>query len=97
MCESFQKINFRRIIPLESKKCHFICIGRDVENETFTFNNVCYKNSKEKVILGITIDNKLNFDSHVKNMCEKTGQKLNALSRISTFLNKDKKKKYLMS
>ena len=69
-----------------------MCIGRYVENETFTSKDVCYKNSKEEVILGITIDNKLNFDSHRKNMCKKTGQKLNALSRISTFLNKDQKK-----
>ena len=69
-----------------------MCIGRDVENETFTFKDVCYKNSKEEVILQITIDSKLNFDSHIKNMCKKTGQKLNALSRMSIFLNKDKKK-----
>ena len=69
-----------------------MCIGRDVESKTFTFKDVCFKNSKEEIILGITIDNKLNFDSHIKNMCKKTGQKLNALSRMSIFLNKDKKK-----
>ena len=39
-----------------------MCIGRDFENETFTFKNVSYKNSREKVILRITIDKKLNFD-----------------------------------
>ena len=50
-----------------------------------------YKSSKEEVILGITIDNKLNFDSHIRKMCKKSGQKLNALSRITTFLKKDKK------
>ena len=42
-----------------------------MENETFTFKDGCYKNSKEEVILGITIDNKLNFDSHIKNICKK--------------------------
>ena len=31
--------------------------------ETFTFRDVCYKNSEEGVILEITIDNKLNFDN----------------------------------
>ena len=40
----------------------------------------------------ITIGNKVNFDSHIRNMCKKSGQKLNALSRISTFLNKDQKR-----
>ena len=68
-----------------------MCIGKDGENETFTFKDVCYRSSKEEVILGITIDNKLNFDSHIRKMCKKSGQKFNALSRITAFLNKDKK------
>ena len=45
----------------------------------------------------ITIDNNLNFDSHVKKMCKKSVQKLNAFSRISPFLNEDKKGPFLMS
>ena len=57
-----------------------MCIGRDVENQTFTFKDMCYKNSKERVVLGITIDNKLNFDSYITNMCKKSVQKSNALS-----------------
>ena len=56
------------------------------------FYDVCYKNSKEELILGITIDNKLNFDSHIGKICKISGKKLNALSRISTFLNKDQKR-----
>ena len=64
---------------LNPKKCHFMCIGREVENETFTLRDISYKNSYEEVILGITIDNKLNFDSHMRKMCKNSGQKLNAL------------------
>ena len=82
---------YENFMVLNSKKCHFMCIGKDGKNETFTFKDVCYKSSKEEVILGITIDNKLSFDSHIRKMCNKSGQKLNALSRITTFLNKDKK------
>ena len=52
---------------------------------------MCLENSKEEVILGITIDNKLIFDSHIKSMCRKAGQKLSALSRISPYLETDKK------
>ena len=29
-----------------------MCTGRDVENEAFTFKDVCYKSSKDEVILG---------------------------------------------
>ena len=35
--------------------------------------------------MGITIDNKLTFKSHLKNICEKANQKLNALARITKF------------
>ena len=39
------------------------------------FDNLCLKNSNEKVMLGITLDNKLTLDSHIKNISRKTGQK----------------------
>ena len=39
-------------------------------------------NSKCKKLLEIKIDAKLLFDSHVKSMCKKASQKLNALSRV---------------
>ena len=57
----------------------------------FHFLRLC-QYSKEEFILGITINKKFNFDSHIRSMCKKAGQKLNTLSIISTFLNKDKKK-----
>ena len=82
---------YENFMVLTSIKYHFMCIGRDGEHETFTFKDVCYENSKEEVILGTTINNKLNFDSHIRKMCKKSGQKLNVLSRMLTVLNKDKK------
>ena len=48
------------------------------------------ENSKEEVVLGITIDNKLTFDSHVKSICQKAVQKLSLLSRISSYLKTNK-------
>ena len=69
-----------------------MCIGRDGGHETFTFKDACYKNSKKEVILGITIDKKLCFDSHIRKMFKKSANNLNALSRISTFLNKGPKR-----
>ena len=44
---------------------------------------MCLENSKEEVILEITIDNQLVFYSHIKSMCRKAGEKLSALARIS--------------
>ena len=53
---------------------------------------MCLEISKEEVVLGITIDNKLTFDIHIKNTCQKAGQKLSALSRISPCLETNRKK-----
>ena len=39
------------------------------------FKGLVMKNSKEQKILGVTIDNKLTFKSHIKNLCKKASQK----------------------
>ena len=82
---------YENFMILNPKKCHYMCIGKSTESDIFKFENVCLENSKEEVILGITIDDKLTFDSHIKSICRKAGQKLSALSRISPYLETDKK------
>ena len=43
-------------------------------------------NSKEEKILGVTIDKKLTFSSHIRELCQKVFQKISALSKISNLL-----------
>ena len=38
-------------------------------------------------LLGITIDNKLNFKEHLTNICKKTSNKLHALARVSNYMS----------
>ena len=45
-------------------------LGKDKPNETFVFKNLVMKNSKEQKILGVTVDNKLNCKSHIKELCK---------------------------
>ena len=52
---------------------------------------MCLENRKKELILGITIDNELTFDSHIKSASRKVAQKLSALSRISPYLKTNKK------
>ena len=62
-----------------------MCVYRNTENDKFEFDSVLSENSKEEVVLGVTIGNKLSkltFDSHIKNICRKAGQKLGALLRM---------------
>ena len=45
--------------------------------------NTVIKETKEQMLLGINIDNKLTFKSHVETLCKKAVQKLHALARIA--------------
>ena len=68
-----------------------MCIGRNIENDKFELGNLLLKNSKEEVVLGVTIDNKLTLIVTFKNVCRKAGQKLGALLRITNYLNSSQK------
>ena len=46
-------------------------------------------------LLGIKIDQKLSFEPHVKSLCKKASQKLNALARMASSL-KFKQRKLLL-
>ena len=62
--------------------------NKSKEKEGLNFENFSLNNIKEEKILGITIDSKLNFDSHLKSICKKANQKVGALSRVSYLMNK---------
>ena len=70
---------------LNTEKCHYMCMGKDVEeNKTFQISSQQKMiNCKEEEILGIKIDRKLSFQQHIKNISKKAGQELNTLLRIS--------------
>ena len=50
------------------------------------------ENSKEQKILGVVIDSKLNFKSHISELCKKASQKVAALSRLSSYPHDSEKK-----
>ena len=64
-----------------------MCLGKDTRNETFIFKGLVIKNSKDQKILGVTIENKLTFKCHIKNLCKKASQKIGTSSRLSNHLN----------
>ena len=49
-------------------------------------------NSTEKKLLGIKLDSKLSFESHVSSLCERASQKLYALTRTANYLSLFKQK-----
>jgi len=57
--------------------------------------SICGKeiqNSKCEKLLGILIDSNLNFQDHISMLCKKASQKLQALSRVSRYMNHEQTK-----
>ena len=53
------------------------------------FGNKTLKNSKQEKVLGITIDNKLNFATHLLNITKNANIKFNALTRVQKYMTTD--------
>ena len=61
--------------------------GKTNENELFTYHESRLKKATTKKLLGITIDEHLNFNEHLTNASKIANRKLNALSRVSSLLS----------
>ena len=84
---------YENFMVLNLGKSHYMGLGKNLsDNEVCNFNNLTVKSSKEVDVLGIKIDNNLNFNSHIKSVCRKAGQKLSAHLRMSSNLNMTHKK-----
>ena len=79
---------YENFMVLNPEKCHFMCLGsKKDELNSIVLDNITLPASHLETLLGIEIDDKLTFTKHIKTLCKKTGQKLNALARLSNFMN----------
>ena len=77
---------------LKPDKCSFMSLGVDDELQTnLVCENETFKNSKQEKVLGVTMDNKLNFATHLLNITKNANIKFNALTRIQKCMTADKK------
>ena len=74
---------------LNNDKCNLRVTNHD-DDITITLENEIIKGKKWVKLLGVKVDNKLDFTEHVSTICIKANLKLHALSRISKFMNKNK-------
>ena len=51
---------------------------------------ISFKLKKSVKLLGITIDNNLDFNEHISKLCKQVSLKINALAWVAHFMNKDK-------
>ena len=56
------------------------------EDFTICINDVDIKPKNSVRLLGITLDNKLNFKNHIRSICKSASCQLNALFRLENFL-----------
>ena len=70
-------------------KCHFICSTIDKVNITVKNQKIC--NSPCKKLLGVRFASKLTFNAHINDTCKKADPKLNALARITPYMDFNKK------
>ena len=54
---------YENYMLLNPEKCHFLTLGFNKSSPDFSFENTIIKNVTEEKILGIVIDNNLNFKS----------------------------------
>ena len=67
-------------MEVNTSKIHLSLSG--TSRATATIDNSYNELEDEQVLLGIAIDSNLTFENHIKSICKKASQKLNALARI---------------
>ena len=73
-------------MKLNEEKCHVMIFGGIHDDIRVEIGTSVIKETKEQMLLGINIDNKLTFKSHVETLCKKAAQKLHALARIANYM-----------
>ena len=62
------------------------------ESLNFQISETVIHNSQSKKLLGVTFDNKLKFEKHINTICQKANGKLNALTRITPYMELTKRR-----
>ena len=87
-----QKWFYENHMVLTPGKCHYLVLGNRSSSDTVNLNGTKLASSNYEKLLGILIDLDLSFDKHIKLLCRKAGQKLNALAQTSNYLTHDQKR-----
>ena len=74
---------------MNPSKCHLL-VPKHTGDSFVRVGNEIIKGQSSVKLLGLTIDDKLDFTEHVTNLCKKASQKLHALSRIAPFIRSEK-------
>ena len=79
------------------EKFHAITLkiqNHDYSNETTKFDNKTIETVSSLRLLGFQLDDKLNFNLHVSNICKSAAKQLSALIRLNNCLGFEGKKSF---
>jgi len=80
---------------LNASKCQFMVIESSRATRKETAKLKILDETLEEIkcgkLLGVTVDNNITMEKHIKSICKKASNKLYALARMSPFLNKQKR------
>ena len=70
-------------------KFQIMFLGSNIDNSKITFmiENKRVKSRSKVKLLGITVDDKLSFTTHIENLCSTASTRLRALARIRKFIS----------
>ena len=84
---------YNNFMVLNPDKCSFMSLAVNDELPTkLVCGNETLKNSKQEKVLGVTIDKKLNFATHLSNITKNANIKSNALTRVQKYMIADQEK-----
>ena len=66
-------------------KCHLLV--RTYNTVNIKIGNIDLTNSTREKLLGVKFDDKLTFDDHISELCEKASRKIQALARVTPHMN----------
>ena len=72
---------------LNEGKCNLLTFGTIQSNIKIKIGEAIVEESSEEKLLGVIIDKKLSFKSHISSLCKRASQKLHAVARVSTFMD----------
>ena len=71
-------------------KFHFLCSSNS--EVSLSIENQQIKNSKFEKLRSYKLDSKLNFNSHIDDICQKVRHKLNPISRVTPYMDLAKRR-----
>ena len=83
-------------LALNPGKCHYMVIGSKNLSHEIMLNNNTITSFDEEKLLGIFLDNKLNFESQIGSLCRKAGQEF-SVPRLKNYRTSDQRNLLLNS